>query len=183
MIYFNINRMTETLIPACKAVIMEPRATFEQMPKTGFYRDGFGLLSLIILAAAAISVPFIGFVLIFLLPFIWGTLLICYRLWASYLSWAVRTFGQQKLNPINAFQLSAYAAVPMVLGFVPVLGIVASLWNLYLLWLALVANVKVKESTALVIIAVPTLVLTVSLVLFADLLLKLLPQLGSMLNP
>jgi len=182
MIYFNINRMTETLVPACKAVLLQPRALFEQLPRTSLYMNGFGLLSLIVLASSLVSVPFIGFAMIFMLPFFWGFMLFSYWIWAGYLSWAVSTFGGQKLSTAHAFQLASYAAVPMVAGFVPFVGLVATVWSLYLSWLALVVNVKVKPAAATVIIAIPVLLVLVLLVLLADALVALLPQLGSYLH-
>lgn len=182
MTYFDVNRLTETLIPACKSVLTDPRNTFEQMPRTGFYKNGFALLSLITLAASIISVPFIGFVMIFMLPFVWGMIMFSVWIWASYLSWAVRTFGKQKLNTINAFQLSAYASVPMVAGFIPFAGLLAGLWNLYLTWVALVANAKVQKGTALVIILIPVVLLGISFGALVDLVLQLVPQLRNYIH-
>jgi len=182
MIYFNTNRMTETLIPACKSVLLQPRALFEQMPKTGLYMNGFGLLSLIVLASSLVSVPFIGFAMIFMLPFFWGVMLLSYWIWAGYLGWAVTTFGDQQLSTPHAFQLAGYAAVPLIVGFVPFIGLIASIWSLYLSWLGLVANVKVKPAAAAIIIAIPVLLTLVLLVLLADVLVALLPQLGSYIH-
>jgi hypothetical protein len=164
-------------MPALKTVLSRPRAFFSAMPATGNYSANIVLLTLITLIGTLLGAPFSGFMILFILPFIWLFMLLSMWAWAAYLAWAVRTFTDRQLDTVNAFQLATYASVPMLFSFVPLLGFIASIWNLYLNWLALVARVEVKEGTAIMIILVPLLVLVLSFVALIVLLFALMPDL------
>lgn len=175
-VYFDSNRPVETFLSSVKLVLTSPRSFLEQMPPAYYYRDGIFLLTLIVMGASILSTPFYNVLFLFMLPMTWGLILISLRLWAGYLSWAVGTFAKQKLSSKRAFQLSAYASVPLLFSFVPVLALIATLWNLYLMWLGLVAHCKVSGFSALMIIVVPLLVLIASTVVLVILLMATMPD-------
>lgn len=178
MTYFDTGRMSDTLWPACKAALTSPRALFAEMPATAGYSHSIVLLTIITVIGTLLGFLFNfgGFMLLFLLPFIWLFSLLSIWTWAAYLGWAVRTFTDQQLDTVNAFQLATYASMPLLFGFLPLFGLIANLWSLYLTWVALVARVQVKDGVALMIIIVPILILILSLAVLVILLFTLMPQ-------
>lgn len=176
MTYFDSGRMSTTLWPACKAALTAPRALFAAMPPTAGYGQSIVLLIIIVSIGALLSAPFSGLLILLLLPFAWLFTLLSVWLWAAYLAWAVHTFTDQQLDTVNAFQLSVYASVPLLFGFLPLLGVIAALWNLYLTWVALVARVGVKDGNALMIVILPIPVLLLSIALLVVLLILLMPD-------
>ena len=180
--YFESNRPVETLLPTIKALVKSPRVFFANVPLAYYHRDGMFFASIVIFAMTFISMPFYGVLFLFLFPITWGVALVSLRLWAAYLAWSVRVFGKKKLSSKQAFQLSAYTTLPMVFALVPVLGLIASLWNLYLLWIALSAYCKLSSGTAFAVIFVPVIVLLLSSAVLVALLVTSVPQLAAILS-
>jgi len=176
--YFESNRPMETFLPVIKALIKTPKAFFEQMSPAYFFRDGIFFVSIIIFLATFVSMPFSNVLFLFLLPVTWGLLLVSLRFWSVYMAWAVRVFAKQKLSTRQAFQISTYAAFPMVFVAVPVLGVLASIWNLYLMWVGLVSYCKISGKNAAMIIMIPVIILLVSTVFLITLLIAVFPQLA-----
>ncbi len=177
-IYFSANRPLASFLPAARGLIGGPRAFFEKMPRAIYYRDAMFFVSIVIFAFSFISVPFYSMLFLFLLPVTWGASLIGLWLWARYLRWAVKASAGGKLSSVNAFQISAYAALPMALAAIPYVGALASLLNLYLIWQGLIGFCRIGAGKAAAILLVPVLVLAGSSMALAAMLVKLLPQLA-----
>lgn len=176
MTYFNSAHIGDTLLPAFRDTLFSPRSIMADMPATAQYSSSIMLLSLITVIGMLLNAPFSGFLSLFALPFVWLFMLLSVWIWAAYLAWSVRTFTDRQLDTVNAFQLATYASVPMLFGFIPLLGFITALWNLYLNWLALVVRVEVKEGVALMIVLVPILILLLSLAVLIALLFTLMPD-------
>jgi len=178
MNYFEINKPLQTFIPAVRSILTTPQAFFEELPPAAFYSNAIFFVSIPIFIASFISVPFHSMTLLFLFPATWGLTLIGLLFWSKYMSWAVKTLAKSRLTTPNAFQISTYAAVPLVLLSIPYVGLIAWLWNLYLLWVALVNRCKVKAGMAALIIAVPALIFATSAAVFLRLIVQMFPQLS-----
>lgn len=176
--YFSGNAPLKSLLPAVRGIVLAPGAFFAGMPRAIYYRDALFFVSVVIFGCSFLSVPFYSMLFLFLLPATWGLGLIGMWLWSRYLSWAVKGFTDARLSPANAFQLSAYAALPMLLAAIPYLGWIALLWNLYLLWQGLVSFCRLRAGVAAAIVLLPVLILGLSLVALGSVALQLLPQLA-----
>jgi len=178
MNYFESNKPFQTFIPAMRSVLTRPKEFFEQLKPTPFFSNALFLASIIIFMSSFIGVIFHDLSLLFLLPVTWGLSLIGIYFWSAYMSWAVKSLAKGKLTKAHAFQISAYAAAPLILSLVPMIGIIASLWNLYLLWLALIHRCKVKSGMAALIIAIPAVIFAASIAALLTLAFQIFPQLG-----
>jgi len=99
-------------------------------------------------------------------------------LWAWYLGWASRTFCKVELETPAAFQICTYSAAPLLLSWVPVFGMIAYVWNLYLNWQGLVSHAKVGGGAALMFILVAFVIFGLSLLVLVLLLIKLASDSG-----
>ncbi len=178
MQYFESNRPMQTLIPALRNIIISPKPFFSGLPPAAFYSNSIFFISILVFGASFIGVPFRDMSLLFLLPVSWGLTLIGIKFWASYLSWALRFFAKVKLTTANAFQLSAYAGAPMLLTAIPGVGILAYVWNLYLLWIALTHRCKIRSGMAVLIIAIPAVIFATFIAVVLTFSTQVFPQLG-----
>ncbi|MDQ6981520.1 MAG: YIP1 family protein [Mariprofundus sp.] len=178
MIYFESSKPFQTFIPAIRSVLTSPTGFFTELKPTPFFSNAIFFISVVIFMASFIGTIFHSLSLLFLLPVTWGLSLIGMFFWAAYMSWAVKTLGKGKLTKPHAFQISAYAAAPLILSAIPVVGIIASLWNLYLLWLALIHRCKVKAGMAALIVAIPAVIFAASIAALLTLAFQVFPQLG-----
>jgi len=178
MNYFESDNPFQTFIPAMRSVLSSPKVFFEQLKPAPFFSNALFFVSVIIFMSSFIGVIFHGFSMLFLLPVTWGLSLIGLFFWSTYMSWAVKTLSKGKLTKAHAFQISAYAASPLILSTIPVVGVIASLWNLYLLWLALIHRCKVKAGMAALIIAIPAVLFAASIFALLTLAFQMFPQLG-----
>jgi len=178
MQYFDKNRPMQTLLLSMRGVLISPKEFFSELPVATFYANSIFLASIIIFAASFIGVPFRSFTMLFMLPVSWGLGLIGLKFWSSYISWATRSFGKAKLGKANAFHISTYACVPLMLSALPMLGIISFLWSLYLMWVALISRCHVKPGTAAIIIAIPAMIFAVSATELVAFLFQLFPKLG-----
>ena len=156
--YFQGNTPVKTIIPTLKSLLSSPAEFFAGLPFQVFHRNSLFYSSIIIFAMIFISVPFYSLGMLFLIPFIWGILLIGMWFLASYLSWAVRSFGGGKLSPANAFQIQSYAMTPLALIGLSWFGIVAFTANVFLLWLGIKQYCNITGGRAAAVIIVPVLV-------------------------
>jgi len=115
-VYFDSNKPIESFAAAVRDVVIAPSAFFEHMPKTESYASAIYFLTISLAVPLLIgALMTLGFSL-FLAPIIWVVMLLATWLWAWYLAWAARVFGKKELSTIDAFQISAYVNVPMLLA-------------------------------------------------------------------
>jgi len=178
-VYFSSNSVGETLVAATKGIMASPTRYFEDMPKAADYRNSLVLLSVYLAVPAMILSIFSGVItIIFILPatLIFG--IITTWMWAWYLGWAARTFSKTEFETPAAFQICAYSAAPLLLSWVPVFGMVAYVWNLYLNWQGLVSHARVGGGAALMFILVAFVIFGLSLLVLVLLLVKLAADSG-----
>ncbi len=178
MQYFDKNRPMQPLLLSWQGMLTSPKEFFSELPPAAFYANSIFLATIVILAASFIGVPFHSFTMLFMVPVSWGLGLIALKFWSLYISWATRSFGNAKLSKANAFYISAYASVPLMLSAVPILGIISCLWSLYLMWIALISRCHVKPSTAAIIIGIPAIIFAVSATELVSFIFQLFPKLG-----
>ncbi len=169
-VYFDSDRPIESFAGAVRDVIIGPGVFFEQMPKAGTYVPAIYFLTLTLAVPLLIGAMMtLGFSL-FLAPLVWLVLLAATWLWAWYLAWAARVFGKKDLATINAFQISVYANVPILLAWVPVVNVITGLWSLVLEWFGLTRFAGVSSGMALLILIVPMVLMMLSVILLVVLL-------------
>jgi len=177
--YFSSERVGETLVAATKGILASPAGFFEAMPKATNYRHSLALLCIYLAVPALILSLFSGVVtIIVILPATLILGLISTWLWAWYLGWASRTFCKVELETPAAFQICTYSAAPLLLSWVPVFGMIAYVWNLYLNWQGLVSHAKVGGGAALMFILVAFVIFGLSLLVLVLLLIKLASDSG-----
>jgi len=177
--YFSSTHVGETLAAATRSILASPVRHFDAMPMAGDYRNSLVLLTVYLAVPALILSIFSGIItIIFILPatLIFGIL--STWLWAWYLGWAARTFSKAGLETPAAFQICAYSAAPLLLSWVPVFGIIAYAWNLYLNWQGLVSHARVSGGAALMIILAAFVVFGLSLLVLVLLLIRLAADSG-----
>ncbi|MDX8412864.1 MAG: YIP1 family protein [Mariprofundales bacterium] len=175
MVYFDIHKMMATIAPSCMGVLQSPKVFFKGLPPTSRFFGSIIILTAISMVSGFIVYPFYGALMMFLFPVVWIFLVMGMLSWAHFLSWGVGKFSDSRLVPSNAFLLSAYASVPLVVGFVPWLGALAALWSIYLMWVGVVERGRVSPLLAAVLMVVPGSLLLASVAgLFV-----LLPQLAA----
>ncbi len=182
--WFSSDRIGETLPAAFKQALTNPAAWFAAMPEATSYKDSLVLLAIYITIPALVSSALTGFfTVIIILPLSLALGLIATWMWAWYLAWAARMFCKARLTTVDAFQICAAGAAPMVFSCIPFLMPVATLWNLYLNWQGMVSHAKVGGGCALLIILAAFVILGGSLLLLGALLLQLAHQSGLGLPP
>jgi len=177
--YFSSERIGETLLPSFKTIMTSPTPCFENMPVAQDYKNSMLLLAIYLMIPALIISIFSGVItVIFILPAFLLFGIVGTWLWAWYLGWATRTFCRASLTTADAFQICAYGAAPAVFSTIPFLGIVTTLWNLYLNWQGLVSHARIGGGSALLIILAAFVILGGSLLLLLILLFYLAAQTG-----
>jgi len=156
-VYFQSNRPGGSFISSLKALLIRPREFFADMPFAVFYGNSLFFASIIIFALTFLAVPFYSIGMLFMVPFTWGSILIGMWFLSAYMSWAVKAFGGGKLTQANAFQLSAYALMPMLFIGLSWAGVAAFVWSMYLVWLGLVAHCRIAAGRAVLVLAFPLL--------------------------
>ncbi|MDX8411827.1 MAG: YIP1 family protein [Mariprofundaceae bacterium] len=178
-VYFDSNRIGDTLAMTIKHVITAPRDFFADLPPSDAYRDSLLFLTIVLVVLALGFSLMSGLMLLpLIVPFTLVFGLITTWLWAWYLSWACRVFCKLQLSTANAFQICAYGAVPMMFSWLPIFGVLASLWNLYLNWQGLVSHAKVGGGSALLIIFLPLVILGLSMAVLLVLVFQLMADMG-----
>ncbi|MDQ6972612.1 MAG: YIP1 family protein [Mariprofundaceae bacterium] len=157
IVYFQSSQPAQTLIGTIKSLIMQPRGFFAGMPFAVFYANSLFFATIVVLGLSFLSVPFYNLGMLFMVPVIWGVIIIGMRLLAMYMHWAVPALAGGRLTTANAFQLSAYASMPMLFVGLSWFGIVAFLWSMYLLWVGLTSYCRIRTGGALAVIILPLL--------------------------
>jgi len=177
--YFSSNHISETLLPTLKATITSPTPYFEDMPVAPNYKNSMTLLAIYLVIPALITGIFSGMMtIIFILPVLLLFGIAGTWSWSWYLGWAVRTFCKSSLTTADAFQICAYSAAPVMFSMIPLLGFIATLWNLYLNWQGLVSHARIGGGSALLIILAAFVVMGASLLLLVILLFRFAMQTG-----
>lgn len=178
-VYFDSDRIGDTLVSSVKYIITAPQGFFADMPPADAYRNSLTFLTIVLVVLAIGLSLMSGLVLlpvIFPVAIVLG--LITTWMWAWYLGWACRVFCKTQLSTINAFQICAYGSVPLVFSWLPIIGMLSSLWNLYLNWQGLVSHARVGGGSALLIILGPLIVMGISMAILAVLAFKLMTDMG-----
>jgi len=177
MVYFNIHAMMSTIFPSWSGVMRTPKAFFSGLPSTPRFFGSVLMITAVAMLAGFVVYPFDGALMMFAFPVTWIILVMGMLSWAHFLSWGIAKFSDSRLVPSNAFLLSAYASVPLVVMFIPWLGIVAVVWSIYLMWVGIVERGRVSPLLAAGLMAVPGILLLAFAVLSID----MLPQLKHLL--
>jgi len=168
--YFEGEKPIESFAAVVSDVVTAPGAFFEQMPKAETYGSAVYFLSITLAVPLLIGAMMtLGFSLFFA-PVIWLFVLAATWLWAWYLGWAVRVFGKRGLSTQDAFQICAYANVPVILAWIPILNVALGLWSLVLEWFGLTRYAHVSSGVALLILLVPMIILMLSMTVLVVLL-------------
>lgn len=156
-----------------------PSTYFAEMPVAQGYKNSMVLLIIYLIIPALIISIFSGVItIIFILPVFLLLGIVGTWSWAWYLGWAARTFCKASLTTADAFQICAYGAAPVVFSMIPLLGVITTLWNLYLNWQGLISHAKIGGGSALLIILASFVVLGASLLLLVILLFHFAAQTG-----
>jgi len=177
--YFSAERIGATLFPAFKGVMVAPNSYFATLPEARDYRDSLMLLCIYLAIPAVmmgLATGVIGIVFILPLSLLFG--LIGTWMWAVYLGWAARRFCSASLSTAGAFQICAYSGAPLIFSWIPILGMLAWLSNLYLNWQGLVSHARLGAGAALLIILGAFFIMALSLVTLAVLLIYASTQYG-----
>jgi len=151
--YFSAQRIGDTLSGAFKGIMRLPSDYFAAMPPAHGYRDSMMLLSIYLAVPALMASLFTGLISVFIIlpvSLLFG--IIGTWMWAWYLSWAARSFCNSTLSISEAFQICAYSSAPLVFSWIPILGMLAWMWNLYLNWQGLISHARLGGGSALLII-------------------------------
>jgi len=178
--FFSAEKIGNTLPQAFKGVMTAPNTYFADMPEARDYRDSLMLLA-IYLAIPSLAVGIISGVIgiILILPVSLALGLLGTWMWAAYLGWAARRFCGAGLSTVDAFQICAYSSAPLVFSWIPVIGLLAWLSNLYLNWQGLVSHARIGAGAALLIILGAYFILLLSLITLAALLMFAVPELST----
>jgi len=151
--YFSSEHIGQTLLPSFKAAMTSPTPCFENMPVAQSYKHSIVLLIIYLIIPALGTSAFSGTItVLFIMPVFLLFGIIATWSWAWYLSWAARTFCKSSLTTVDAFQICAYGAAPIVFSVVPIVGMITTLWSLYLNWQGLVSHTRIGGGSALLII-------------------------------
>jgi len=169
--YFSAHNIGATLIDAFRGVMRMPTDYFAAMPESNDYRDS-SMLLLIYLSIPALMVSLATGIIsiVIILPVFLIVGFVSTWMWASYLGWAARYFCGASLSTRDAFQICAYGTAPLVFSWIPILGLVAWLWNLYLNWQGLISHGRLGGGSALLIIIGAFVMMGLSLLVLVALL-------------
>lgn len=161
--YFNSEKWVDSYIGAVRDVVIRPGEFFGNLPAATLYGSSLMFLTITLAVPLLVSaLASFGITLLFT-PIVWLLAIASVWIWSWYLGWAVRTFAKQPLDTVNAFQICAYANVPMLLAWLPVLNLLITIWSVALQWFGLTRSCGVSSGVAMAILLVPLLVLSVSL--------------------
>ncbi|MDQ6965299.1 MAG: YIP1 family protein, partial [Mariprofundaceae bacterium] len=177
--YFSAEQIGDTLLLAFKGVMTAPNTYFAAMPVASDYRDSLMLLCIYLAIPALLLGILSGIVgTIIILPFSLLFGFIGTWLWAAYLSWAARRFCAADLSTVAAFQICAYSSAPLIFSWIPIIGILAWMSNLYLNWQGLVSHARISAGAALLIILGAFFVMAISLAILVALLIYATTRFG-----
>ena len=172
--YFRSDAIASTLFASIASITLKPKAFFEELDQTDSYRNStFFLLLLLAVPAFIDSYQIDSEHLAIMFPIMEGIGLLLAWLWAGYLYWCIRLFTDHELDHASAFQLAAYASIPLLLDVSPILLVPAFLWQLYLIRHGLILYAGIDRSSANMMMIVPV-VLLISLFIAAIMMLALM---------
>lgn len=169
--FFSAEQVGDTLLEAFKGVMTAPNTYFTAMPEARDYRDSLMLLCIYLAIPAlilGILSGVIGTLIILPASLLFGG--IATWMWAVYLSWAARRFCASELSTVDAFQICAYSTAPLIFSWIPVIGMIAWMSNLYLNWQGLVSHARIGAGAALLIILAAFCIMALSFAVLAALL-------------
>jgi len=171
------DNLSEAVVSILFAAISSPKHMFEGLPRVSGYRDSMRLM------AAYMSLPLLmasmmtGLITaIVIVPVGLAVGIGTSWLWAVWLGWASRRLGHANVSTIDAFQVLAYGAPPLVFAWGPYLGPVMAVWNLWLNWRGLVSHCKLGGWTATLIILAGILGLAVIMLTVVAVMVLWLPE-------
>ncbi|MDQ6972395.1 MAG: YIP1 family protein [Mariprofundaceae bacterium] len=168
--FFSSDHIGDTLLAAFKGVMISPPEYFSAMPQAHAYRNSLTLLLIYLSIPALMAGMLTGVVtLVFILPLSLLFGLIGTWFWAAYLGWAARRFCASELSTEDAFQICAYSSAPLVFSWIPIIGLLAWLSNIYLNWQGLVSHARIGAGAALLIILGAYFMMFLSLIALAAL--------------
>lgn len=155
------------LLTSLGAVSVKPRLFFEQMESRNDYRSTVAFLLMILFVPSLIgSYQISQEKMASILPAMEGIGLLLAWMWAGYIYWSVKLSTDHPIEHADAFQISAYSTIPMMLDFSALLIVPAFFWQLFITWRGLVSFVGVSGSHAAWIMAIPVIMLTVAIITF-----------------
>lgn len=161
--YFSSDQWVDSYIGAVRDLVARPGKFFGGLPQATAYGPSLMFLT-VTLAVPLLIYALLSFgIALLIAPFLWLLIVVSNWLWAWYLGWAVRSFTQQQLSTVQAFQICAYANAPMLLSWLPVIGVLITVWSVVLQWFGLTRSCNVGSGAAMAILLLPLLVLSISL--------------------
>ncbi len=165
--YFTLSPLLGSLFGAIGSVSFRPKSFFEGMKSNESYRDSIIFLLIILFLPALVDSYQISHEkMASILPAMEGVGLLLAWLWAGYIYWCIRLFTDHQIEHTDAFQISAYSTVPMLLDFSTLMIVPAYFWQLFITWRGLVNYVGVSSSHAAWFMAIPVIMLLAAIVAF-----------------
>jgi len=158
--YFRTDAIASTLFSSIASVTLKPKAFFEGLDQADSYRNSTLFLLLLLAIPAFIdSYQIDSEHLAIMFPVMEGIGLLLAWLWAGYIYWCIKLFTDHELDHASAFQLVAYASIPLLLDISPVMLVPAFIWQLYLIRQGLILHAGIDRSSVNFMMAVPVIML------------------------
>jgi len=165
--YFTLSSFAPSLCGSIGSVSLQPKSFFEKMERHDGYQNSVIFLLIILFVPSLIdSYQISQEKMASILPAMEGVGLLMAWMWAGYIYWCIRLFTDHQLEHTDAFQISAYSMVPMMLDISVLMIVPAYLWQLFITWRALVSFVGISNIHAAWIMAIPVVMLTAAVVAF-----------------
>lgn len=156
MVYINDDKLMETFLPAVLGVLREPKRFFREMSGS-CYTGSILLVLAVTMVSVVTSLPFYGPGMMFLFPVVWLFTMVALKLSSLYLSWAVKKYSSLRLPRRHPFTIVAYASIPLMFVYIPIVGWFASMWSLYLIYVGATEHGGLSFSKTLLIVILPTI--------------------------
>ncbi|MDX8401830.1 MAG: hypothetical protein R8K47_04295 [Mariprofundaceae bacterium] len=158
--YFDFNRPMGTLLPAWRAMLVAPADFFRALPRARTRINGFFLLSVTTLLTGGVGTVVHDFSWLFLLPVVWGVMLMAGWLWAAWLRRVSTLAGGERLPRATAFEIAGYTALPLALLPVPWVGWLGLVLAVFLQVQALVARCGAQGGRVWMLLGMPVALFT-----------------------
>jgi hypothetical protein len=127
---FNIKDFIKSFLGVIKTVVTKPSEFYQKMPTTGGYAPPLIFLAICLAISGIISAIIWGYFGAFLYFFIFG--LIFSFIGAAILHFIAKQFFEGKAAYEGIYRVVAYAGVVNLVTWIPVVGLFAGLYGLYL---------------------------------------------------
>lgn len=165
--YFTPSSFAPSLFDSLGAVSLRPKTFFEQMEHSDSYRNSIIFLLVILFIPSLIdSYQISQDKMASIFPAMEGVGLLMAWMWAGYIYWSIRLFTNHQVEHTDAFQISAYSTVPMLLDFSALLIVPAFFWQLFITWRGLVSYVGIPSNHAIWMMAIPVIMLLAAILAF-----------------